>query len=154
MTSSLRLEAVNSDNVDAACRLRVRPDQEHLVDPVARSLADAHANAGTTWPRLIFDSDELVGFVMDEFDPRSPVDEFRCRIWRLNIAARQQGRGYGRFAVEAVVQEARRREQHRLTVLWVPGQNSPEQFYLRLGFRATDRRNRGRVVGELLLPES
>ncbi|MFC1399752.1 MULTISPECIES: N-acetyltransferase [Streptacidiphilus] len=154
MTSSLRLEAVNSDNVGAACRLRVQPDQEHLVDPVAWSLADAYVNPATTWPRLIFDADELVGFVMGEFDPRSPVDEFRCRIWRLNIAAGKQGRGYGRFAVEAVIQEARRRGQRRLTVLWVPGENSPEQFYLRLGFRATGRRNRGRVVGELLLPEN
>ena len=103
MTSSLRLETVTPDNVGAACRLAVRPDQEGLVAPVAWSLAEAYANHETAWPRLVYDGDELVGFVMGAFDPGSEIAAFRCGIWRLNIAAGQQGRGYGRFAVHSVL---------------------------------------------------
>jgi diamine N-acetyltransferase len=155
MLSSPRLELVTPDNVDAACRLKVRPDQERLVAPVARSLAEAYAQPEIAWPRLIFDGEQLVGFFMGffmvRFDPDNPDDTFRSGIWRLNIAADRQGRGYGRFAVESVCEEVRRRGQTRATVTWVPGQHGPERFYLRLGFRPTGEKSGGQVVGELAL---
>ena len=148
MTSSLRLEAITPENVIAACRLKVRPDQEDLVAPVAWSLAQAYANRETAWPRLIVDGGEPVGFVMGRFNAQDPVPAFRCGIWRLNIAAQRQGGGYGRFAVEAFCSEARRRGHPRVTVLWVPGEHGPENFYLRLGFRPTGEVLHGQVVGE------
>jgi diamine N-acetyltransferase len=92
-----------------------------------------------------------LGFVMGGFDPDSEIGAFRAGIWRLAIAAEEQGRGYGRFAVEAVAQEARRRGQDRITVLWIPGEGGPEEFYLRLGFRPTGEELSGEVVGELHL---
>ncbi|MFC7401021.1 GNAT family N-acetyltransferase [Citricoccus sp. GCM10030269] len=151
MTSLLRLEMVTPENVDAACQLTVHPEQEGVVAPVVQSLADAYAYGESAWPRLIFDGDQLVGFVMGGFDPDSPLDAFRCGIWRLNIAADQQGRGYGRFAVEAVCAEARRRKQQRVTVMWVQHENGPEDFYLRLGFRPTGEKIQEQVVGDLML---
>jgi diamine N-acetyltransferase len=151
MASSLRLKKVTPKNIDAACGLTVRPKQKRFVAPVVRSLADAYVHGETAWPRLIYNGDRLVGFVMANFDPHNPVDAFRCVIWRLTIAATRQGRGYGRFAVEAVCAEARRRGQRRVTVTWVPGKHGPEGFYLRLGFRPTGQRLHGEVVGELPL---
>lgn len=115
------------------------------------SLSEAYAHRDTAWPRLIMDDDRVVGFVMGNFDPDSEVDAFRAGIWRLNIAASEQGRGYGRFAVDAVAREARRRGQSRITVFWVPGEGGPEGFYLRLGFRPTGEEADGEVLGELTL---
>jgi diamine N-acetyltransferase len=89
---------------------------------------------------------------MAGFDSDNQIDAFRAGIWRLMIAADEQGRGYGRFAVDAVAREARRRGQSRITVLWIPGEGGPEQFYLRLGFRPTGEVLSGEIVGELLLP--
>jgi diamine N-acetyltransferase len=60
-------------------------------------------------------------------------------------------RGVGRFAVEQVAEEARRRGLDRITVLWVPGPDGPEEFYLRCGFRKTGNILFDEVVGELLL---
>ena len=57
MTSSLRLEKITEDNVEAACRLKVRPDQEEFVEPVAWSLAEAYVHPQIAWPRLIFDGE-------------------------------------------------------------------------------------------------
>ncbi|MFB4196438.1 GNAT family N-acetyltransferase [Streptomyces carpaticus] len=82
---------------------------------------------------------------MGGFDPDGEHDAFRCAIWRLNLAADQQGRGYGRFAVEAVCAEARRRGQRRITVLWVPHANGPENFSPRLGFRPTGETLHGQI---------
>jgi diamine N-acetyltransferase len=159
MSSTLRLEKVTSDNVEAACQLKVRPDQDGLVKPVAWSLAQAYATPDIAWPRLIFDGERLVGFVMAffgvRFYPDDPNDDrLRSGLWRLNIAADQQGRGYGRFAVEAVCEEIRRRGQTRATVSWVPGEHGPEQFYSKLGFRLTGETSGDQVVGELELGDA
>ncbi|OAP28177.1 GNAT family N-acetyltransferase [Amycolatopsis rubida] len=72
---------------------------------------------------------------MAAFDQDCPIDYFRCGIWRLKIAAEHQKKGYGKFAVEAVLAEARRRGEASATVLGVPGEHSPEPFYLRRGFQ-------------------
>ncbi|MFJ7194942.1 MULTISPECIES: GNAT family N-acetyltransferase [unclassified Streptomyces] len=159
MSSTLRLEKVGPDNVEAACHLKVRPGQDGLVKPVAWSLAQAYATPDIAWPRLIFDGEQLVGFVMAFFDvrfyPDDPDDDrLRSGLWRLNIAADQQGRGYGRFAVEAVCEEIRRRGQTRATVSWAPGEHGPEQFYFKLGFRLTGEMSGDQVVGELELGDA
>ncbi len=149
--TTLRLAEVTSDNVGAACDLSVAPHQERYVAPVARSLAEAYTQPGVAWPRLVYDGDDLVGFVMAAFDPGCPIDYFRCGIWRLNISAEHQKKGYGKFAVEAVLAEARRRGQESATVLWVPGEHSPEPFYLRLGFQPTGQQHEGEVVARIQL---
>ncbi|MDG4859011.1 GNAT family N-acetyltransferase [Streptomyces sp. T-3] len=148
MSSSLYLAKVTPENVDAACRLRVRPDQERFVDPVATSLAEAYAYGEIAWPRVICDGEQLVGFVMAGFDPKHEVEPYRTYLWRLNIAADLQRRGYGSFAVEAVCAEARRRGERRLWVSWQPGDGGPEPFYTRLGFRVTGEVVEGEIVAE------
>lgn len=149
---ALRLEKITPENVNAACGLRVHPNQERFVAPVERSLAEAYAaGPDTAWPRLVRDGDEAVGFVMGGFNPDDEIEVFRCGIWRLNVSAERQGRGYGRFAVEAVAEEARRRGQRRLTVLWLPGEGGPEGFYRGVGFRPTGEVLGDQVVGEVFL---
>ncbi|MEU0236633.1 GNAT family N-acetyltransferase [Nocardiopsis sp. NPDC006198] len=148
---SLRLAEITPANLDAALGVKVREDQNAFVAPVERSLAEAYASRATAWPRLVVDGDEAVGFVMANFAPGEEEPDFRCGIWRLNIAGDAQGRGYGRFAVAAVAAEARVRGNRRLTVMWVPGGGGPEGFYLGAGFRPTGRVMGGQVVGEMVL---
>ncbi|MET9436284.1 GNAT family N-acetyltransferase [Streptomyces sp. NPDC006551] len=153
MTSSLRLEKITPENVDAALELRVRPEQEKNVASVATSLAEAYAFGDNAWPRLIFDGDELVGFLMAFVDiqwaPKKDPNDRRSGLWRLNIAADRQGRGYGRFAVESVIAEVRRTGGSKVYVSWEPGEHSPEEFYLKLGFRPTGETTGGQPVGVL-----
>ncbi|MFJ3794383.1 GNAT family N-acetyltransferase [Kitasatospora sp. NPDC090091] len=150
---ALRLEPVTPATIDAALALKVRPDQERLVSPVVKSLAEAYVHGDSAWPRLIFDGDRLVGFVMAFFDitfyPDRPDDRPRSGLWRLNIAAEEQSGGYGRFAVEQVAAEIRRRGGRRVTVTYVPGDDGPAGFYARLGFRPTGELSGDQVVAEL-----
>ncbi|MFE5481773.1 GNAT family N-acetyltransferase [Streptomyces sp. NPDC056527] len=153
MPPSLRLAKITPDNVDAALALRVHPHQEKNVAPVATSLAEAYAFGETAWPRLIFDGDELVGFLMAFIDIRwgkeDDPDARRSGLWRLNIAGDRQGKGYGRFAVDAVRDEIRRRGARQFHVTWEPGEHGPEEFYLKLGFRRTGEVSGGQIVGVL-----
>jgi diamine N-acetyltransferase len=152
--TGLRLELVTPENVRAACKLELRPGQEGLVAPVAWSLADAYTMPGIAWPRLIYDGGQLVGFIMAAFAPQHENPLFHCHLWRLNVSAGHQGKGYGRFGVEEVCEEARRRGHHRLTVCYHAGPHGPEGFYRRLGFQPTGEYNEGEAVAERLLPAS
>ena len=147
---SPRLEEITPHNFESAVRIRIRPDQEHAVEPVAHSLAEAYVHpAGVAWPRLILDGDRPVGFLMAFLD----IDWYgdgsvrRSGLWRLNIAAEEQGRGYGRFAVEAVANELRRRNTPQMYVTWHEGPDGPESFYLRQGFHRTGELSGTQPVG-------
>lgn len=154
-----RLEEITPKNLNAALGIRVRPDQEFAVAPVVKSLAEAYVHPGSAWPRLIMDGDRAVGFLMAFLDIDWHEDGgsvIRSGLWRLNGGgtsrlersrelgeAEEQGKGYGRFAVESVAARIRARGGKELHVTWHPGGNGPENFYLGLGFR----RN-GELVGE------
>ncbi|MDQ0749394.1 diamine N-acetyltransferase [Streptomyces africanus] len=148
-----RLAEITPANLDAALGIAVRPDQEHAVSPVVKSLAEAYVHPGVAWPRLIVDGDRPVGFLMAFLD----IDWYedgsvrRSGLWRLNIAAGEQGRGYGRFAVESVAEELRRRGAKQLYVTWHPGPDGPEGFYVGLGFRLNGETSGGQTVGVLEL---
>ena len=155
VSSGRRLEAITPANVEAAMAVRVRADQERFVTPVATSLAEAYAHGSVAWPRLIVVSGRPVGFVMAFLDidwlgdgTRSDV---RSGLWRLNVVADEQGRGHGRFAVEAVASEIRRRGGERMYTTYEPDELGPGPFYARLGFRPTGETSGGQTVAELLL---
>ncbi|QKW28143.1 GNAT family N-acetyltransferase [Streptomyces seoulensis] len=149
--TALRLEEITDANLDAALGIRVRPDQERAVAPVVKSLAEAYVHPGVAWPPLIVDDGRPVGFLMAflDIDWHGDGSAPRSGLWRLNIAAGEQGRGYGRFAVESVAAEIRRRGGTRLYVTWHPGPDGPEGFYLGLGFRPSGERSGDQTVGVL-----
>ncbi|MFE1380335.1 GNAT family N-acetyltransferase [Streptomyces sp. NPDC058740] len=155
MSTSPRLEPITPATIDAALELRVHPHQAKNVAPVVRSLAEAYAYGETAWPRLVFDGEELVGFVMAfvdiQWDPEKDPDDRRSGLWRLNIGAACQGKGYGRFAVEAVREELVRRGAGEMYVCWEPGEDGPGEFYRRLGFRETGETAGEQVVGMLAI---
>ncbi|WP_107448908.1 GNAT family N-acetyltransferase [Streptomyces sp. P3] len=157
--SGLRLAEITPANFAAATGISVRPDQEFAVSPVMKSLAEAYVHPpGVAWPRLIMDGDRPVGFLMAFLDidwtgGAGDVPVLRSGLWRLNIAAGEQGRGYGRFAVESVAAELRRRDAREMYVTWHEGENGPKDFYLRLGFRKNGERSEGETVGVLRLDQ-
>ncbi|MEV0588375.1 GNAT family N-acetyltransferase [Nonomuraea sp. NPDC050310] len=154
MTSSLRLEPVTPANLDAALAVQVHPAQERLVAPVVKSLAEAYVHGDKAWPRLILDGERPVGFLMAFLDidwTGRGEGDIRSGLWRLNIDAAVQGRGYGRFAVESVAAEVRARGGREMFVTWHPGDDGPEAFYLKLGFEPTGEQSEGETVGRLAL---
>jgi diamine N-acetyltransferase len=67
------------------------------------------------------DGDRPVGFLMAFLDIDWRADGgslIRSGLWRLNIAAGEQGKGYGRFAGDAVAEELRRRGTEEMYVTW------------------------------------
>jgi diamine N-acetyltransferase len=147
--AELRLEELSASNVVAANALTMKPGQEQFVAPVSYSAAAAVSNPATSWQRVVRDGDEVVGFIMGNFDPDAEHEEFRSILWRINVDADDQGRGIGTFAVRALADEARRRGLSRLYVIWESGELGPEQFFLRSGFTPVHETQYGETVGAL-----
>jgi diamine N-acetyltransferase len=151
MTGSLRLVPVTPANIETALTVKVRPDQERFVSPVMKSLAEAYVYPEVAWPRLILDGDRAVGFLMAflDIDWNGKGVDFRSGLWRLNVIPDAQGRGVGRFAVESVAAEVRRRGGTQMYVTWEPGEDGPEAFYRKLGFELTGEKSEGQTVAVL-----
>jgi diamine N-acetyltransferase len=127
------LRPVTPENVYEVLRLRVTKEQEQFVADNARSLAEAAYNP-FAWPRAIYADETPVGFVMLYDDPHTP----EYFLWRLLVDQRYQRLGFGRRAVEQVIDYvAGRPNATRLGVSYVPAEGSPQPFYTSLGFVET-----------------
>jgi diamine N-acetyltransferase len=149
--AELRLEELNASNIVAANALSLKPGQEQFVSPVSYSAAAVVSNPATSWQRVVLDGDDVVGFIMGNFDPDAEHEEFRSILWRINVDADDQGRGVGTFAVHALADEARTRGLPRLYVIWESGELGPEQFFIRSGFSPSGETQYGETIGALEL---
>jgi len=146
-----RLEELSADTALQANTLELRPGQEDFLTPVTYENADSLIDHTNTWSRVVLVGDDVVGFVRAHFDPHNPQEELRCCIWRVNVSASAQGTGVGRFAVDAVREEAKTRGFTTLTVAWQEGDEGPGKFFHRLGFVDTGVSEYGDIIGALEL---
>ena len=143
----VELRPVTAETVRAICRLAVAPSQRGFVAPNAVSIAQAHFTP-TAWFRAIYADGVPVGFLM--LNVNTEKNEYY--LWRLMVSDGVQGRGYGRRAVQLAIEHVR--DQPGATALltsWVPGDGTPEPFYLGLGFVRTGEIEDGEIVGRLPL---
>ncbi len=132
----VRLATLDEESGRAIMRLRVAPAQEGFVAPNDVSLAQAYL-ATDAWVRGIYAADLPVGFAM------LSTTEGRYYLWRFMIDLRYQGRGYGKRAMELIIDAVRAMPgARRLYLSYVPAPGGPGPFYAALGFRET-----GRVEG-------
>lgn len=153
MAAIVTLREISSATVRDVIALSVRDDQTAFVAPNAVSLAQALFQP-EAWYRAVHADDTLVGFVMlfDEGQRRPPPPSPRIALWRFMIDRAHQGRGYGRAALQRVVEHARATGPYgSLQVLCVPGPGSPRPFYLAQGFEDTGRVDDGEQILELPL---
>ncbi len=145
----LRLVELDASNIVAANSMTLKPGQDAFVAPVSHSIAEAYVNPNAAWPRVVLDGDNVVGFVMGNFDNDHPQEEFRSALLRINVEGDRQGQGIGRFAAEALLEEARKRGFDHVTAVWDHGELGPEKFFLRIGFELVGETQYGEAIGEI-----
>ena len=147
--SELRLEPLSAANIVAANSLTLKRGQEQYATPVSHAEAEGSIDPTTSWPRVVLNGSEVVGFITGNLDEHESRPEFRCCIWRINVSGSAQGLGVGRFAVHALAEEAKSRGFDRLTVIWERGEHGPEAFFLHIGFAPIGETRYGEVIGAL-----
>ncbi len=132
--SDLRVEELSASNALDARGLESRPGQDEFANPETYINAEQQIDPSRAWSRVIVRDSEVVGVVRAYFDPDYPDEELTSCIWNIAVAGSAQGEGVGRFAVQAVVDEARARHNQALTVMWSDAPGGPGEFFTRLGF--------------------
>lgn len=149
--AELRLVELSAATIVAVNTLSLKPGQEQFLAPVSYAVAGAVMNPATSWQRVVVDGDEVVGFISANFDSEAPIDYFRSVLWRINVDADDQGRGVGRYAVESLIEEARKRGLDHVDVIYEAGEEGPEAFFSRVGFTHVGETEYGEVIAEIRL---
>jgi diamine N-acetyltransferase len=153
----LEKRAVTRDNLWDLIHLSVRTDQHDLVSSNMKTFAEAPFETGSrVWG--LWDGATPVGLMAmvhpAEYLWHGPEDDREAAyLWRLMIAADQQGRGHGRTAIGMAVAVARDWGCPRLTAGVSDLAHSNLGFYERLGFRWTGRLEEGEKVISLSLAD-
>jgi diamine N-acetyltransferase len=132
MTVSLR--PVDQGNYRECIELSVDPGQQRFVASNVQSLADAYVWRDAAEPHAVYAGDDLVGFAMYGQHP----DTGAWWVIRLMIAPEHQGRGYGRAAMETMIDlMVERIGCEEIVTSFVPGNTVAAALYESLGFRPT-----------------
>ena len=149
--AALRLEELTAKTIVAARNLSLKKGQEAFIAPETYVHAEDQIDPAASWPRVVMDDDDVVGYIMGTFDPNAAEDFLKAALWKVNVEAKAQGKGVGRFAVDALADEARRRGFHQLTVVWASGEAGPEEFFKAIGFTIVGQTPYGENLGALKL---
>jgi diamine N-acetyltransferase len=152
--AEVTLRQITADTVRAICKLSdtLLPPRKYMVAPNAVSIAQAYFEP-KAWLRAVYADETPVGFVMLYDDPGDPPGhEPVYFLWRFMIAGPNQGKGYGRRAIELLVDYVKTRPGAKeLEVSCGQGPGSPEEFYRKLGFERTGKMFDGEVGLSLAL---
>lgn len=141
---NLEAREIDFHNLSALLKIKVRPDQEHLVAPNSVTIAQFHYEPAG-WVRGLWVDDAPVGLIAminptiesPSFEEGDPIDA--AYLWRLMISSDHQDMGYGRQAMQIAFAQARAWGLDKFHTSCVPGDNSPLAFYENLGLTQTGR---------------
>ena len=142
------IRPVTKDNWKELIRLKVREDQTHFVASNLYSIAesqfgDEYEGHWDLYPFGIYDDEGTpVGFLMYALNPDHPKQQ--AFIQRLMVDDRHQGKGYGRFGMQKLLEIFRADKQIKSVGISYEPENEPaRKLYASLGFKET-----GEMVGD------
>jgi len=141
------LREVTKDTARSIMRLKVADNQAHFVADNAVSIAQAYFQRENAWFRAVYANETPVGFLMLYDDPNDTPDKPEYFLWRFMIDARYQGHGFGKRAIELLIEHVKTRPgATELGVSCVPGEGSPCPFYEKLGFVYTGEKDEDELI--------
>ena len=90
------LKRIDESNFIDAFNLKLGEGQEKFVSHPIRSLAQAYVYRSQCTPFGIYAGDKMVGYIMVIYDYDVPEYD----LWHMMIDCSEQGKGYGRAALE------------------------------------------------------
>jgi diamine N-acetyltransferase len=141
---NISLRPITRDNFEDCCDLEITEDQQAFVASNTFSLAESKFFQEFV-PLAIYDGDVMVGFLMygrDELDGE-PV----WMLLRLMVDYHFQGRGYGRAALQQLIEHVKTKSGcHALYTSIMPGNSIAQNLYSSLGFEETGDLEDGELV--------
>lgn len=147
-SDDIRIVPVTAANRDAVLALELAPDQVDWLASNRESLAEARRDADAR-PRAVLAGGRVVGFLMYE----APDDDDEAQIYRFMIDHAAQGRGYGRAALRALLEEiANLGHVRTISICYMPDNEGARRLYRAAGFVEDGVDEDGEMVAHLVLP--
>ena len=131
------LRAITYENLHAVLDLSVADHQRKTYPQTnAHSIAEAHypADDDAVWLKAIYAGETPVGLILTS----KAEDRGEYFLWRLMIDQRFQGHGYGRSAVQLLIERIRQTDNPKVLITSHLQANSQAgYFYEQLGFEYT-----------------
>lgn len=130
---TITLREITRENWLQCARLKVAPEQERFVASNGVSMAQSKYEPEYV-PLAVYDGEEMVGFVM------YGVEQTENKYWimRMMVDHRQQGKGYGRAAMQLLLDRIRAIPGcDEVTISYEPDNAVARRLYASLGFRET-----------------
>jgi diamine N-acetyltransferase len=142
-SGTVRLERVGKRNKTAVLALKLADDQTDLVASNAESLAEA-ADDEDARPRAILANGSVVGFLMYD------ATDAEALLYRFMIDRAEQGKGYGRGALSAVLEEITALSHVRdIVVGYMPENTGARHLYRTAGFVEEKKDEDGEMLARL-----
>jgi len=139
----INLRDITKKNLFSIIDLNVSEDQKDQVASNSVSIAQAHYSK-SAWFKGIFNNDIAVGFVMLDLIK----EENKCFLWRFMIDEKHQGKGYGKLALNQVIDWVRSLEAfEEIRTSYVPTKNGADGFYEKFGFIETGKLEDSNEIG-------
>ena len=142
--AEVTLREITKDSLRSVIQLSDTLSEQHgnYVASNLYSIAEAYVNEHA-WVRVVYADDVPVGFMMISDKP----EEASYFLWRFMIGGDYQGMGFGRKAIDCLVEHVKTRpDATELGVSCGQGEASPEGFYVKLGFKHTGEKLGSEVV--------
>ena len=131
---NITLHPITEENFLDAFNLKLKKEQESFVSHPVRSLAQAYVYRDQCQPFGIYHEDIMVGYVMVIYDYDIPEYD----IWHMMIDEAQQDKGYGKAAMQKVLEHINTKPFGTSNALTCNTENAPAlHLYTSLGFAST-----------------
>lgn len=140
------LKIVDENNFRTIVGMKLNEEQSKYVASNMYSLAQAWLYHEVAKPYAIYNDEEVIGFMMLDWDEKKR----ECSIWRFMITTDQQGKGYGRKALEYALNIIKEAEKFDYVFLdYVPDNVVGKHLYESMGFKETGEIDEGEIVMKL-----
>jgi diamine N-acetyltransferase len=147
VTPVVTLRDITADNWRTCAKLKVADSQQRFVASNAYSLAQSKYEPECV-PLGVYDGDMMVGFVMYREE-----DYVLSKLWfidRLMVGHQYQGKGYGRAAMQTLIQRLKTIPGYTaILISFVPDNDAARRLYMSLGFEDTGEIEEGELVFRL-----
>lgn len=146
---------ITKENLSEVCALSTTLSENHqkCVASNAYSIAQAHYYPEHAWFKALAIGEKPIGFIMVDINPEDlPMEDLPAVfLWRFMLGSAYQKKGYGKLALDMLVEKCREENKKTLYVSCELTEEGPYDFYIKYGFLDTGKQEDGEQILKLIL---
>lgn len=149
----IELRNLTDTMLDECFALKVHDVQAMYIAPNEDSWKAYLEHQNVARPFAIYADGTMVGFTMFAFDEKCEDPDDRYWLWRFMIDEKQQGKGYGTAALQAIIRYFKEHGVHTIRLSTKETNQAALAMYRKAGFQDTGEMNGEEIVLQLVIAD-